>query len=487
MAKLQFNTYWNDKQKKALSILLDHNNWITDLWYWGGAGWAKSYTWVAWQWMVRNKYPWTRGFFWRKELKRLKQTTLQTYFKFLSDYNIPKAQHWIYNAQDSTIRFSNGSEILLLDLSYMPSDPLYTRFGSLELTDWFADEIAEIDSDCLKILKTRIWRQKNEEYRLIPKFLGSFNPDKWHVYRDYYLPDKNWTLPEYRMFIPALATDNKKLAKSYIEQLMRSDEVTKQRLLYGNFEYDDTPWRLFDYQAINNLWNNAKNDWETFVSCDVARFGKDKTVIILWKWWHIEKIIELAVSSTVQVVEEIKKLQQLHSFALSSVVVDEDGVWWGIVDSLWCRGFINNSKAISPKNSSKVAYKKRNYKNLKTQCYFMLSEKVNSWAISIEPDYCKDKLVQELDIIVQTHIDDDTTLQIISKDQIKEKIGRSPDYSDAMMMRMVFDLSVRWPEWQVIQWNDWIIDTFEIDDMWQLPEDMEEEETQFEEVEMSPY
>jgi hypothetical protein len=43
------------------------------------------------------------------------------------------------------------------------------------------------------------------------------------------------------MFIPALATDNKKLPKTYIEQLMRSDEVTKQRLLYGNFEYDDTP------------------------------------------------------------------------------------------------------------------------------------------------------------------------------------------------------------------------------------------------------
>jgi hypothetical protein len=74
------------------------------------------------------------------------------------------------------------------------------------------------------------------------------------------LPDKNGTLPEYRMFIPALATDNKKLPKTYIEQLMRSDEVTKQRLLYGNFEYDDTPGRLFDYQAINNLWNNAKND-----------------------------------------------------------------------------------------------------------------------------------------------------------------------------------------------------------------------------------
>lgn len=487
MAKLKFDTYGNAKQKQALSILLDHTNWITDLGYGWWAGWAKSYTGVSWQWMVRNKYPWTRGFFWRKELKRLKQTTLATYFKFLNDYEIPKAQHWVYNAQDSVIKFANGSEILLLDLSYMPSDPLYTRFGSLELTDWFADEIAEIDSDCLKILKTRIWRQKNEEYNLIPKFLGSFNPDKGHVYRDYYLPDKNGTLPEYRMFIPALATDNKKLPKTYIEQLMRSDEVTKQRLLYGNFEYDDTPGRLFDYQAINNLWNNAKNDWEVFVSCDVARFGKDKTVIMLWKGWHIEKIIELASSSTVQVCEEIRKLQQLHSFPLSRCVVDEDGVWWGVVDSLWCRGFINNSKAISPANSNKVSYKKRNYKNLKTQCYFLLAEKVNQWQISIEPDYFKDKLVQELDIIVQTHIDDDTTLQIISKDEIKEKIGRSPDYSDAMMMRCVYDLTTRWPEWQVIQGKTELIDSFEIDDRWMLPEDMEIEETEYNEPINNPY
>jgi hypothetical protein len=38
-----------------------------------------------------------------------------------------------------------------------------------------------------------------------------------------------------------LATDNKRLPKSYIEQLSKANEVTKQRLLYGNFDYDDSP------------------------------------------------------------------------------------------------------------------------------------------------------------------------------------------------------------------------------------------------------
>ena len=385
--------------------------------------------------MARNRYPWTRGFFWRKELKRLKQTTLATYFKFLTDYNIPKAQHWVYNAQDSVIKFSNGSEILLLDLSYMPSDPLYTRFGSLELTDGFADEIAEIDSDCLKILKTRIWRQKNEEYGLIPKFLGSFNPDKWHVYRDYYLADKNGTLPHYRMFIPALATDNKKLAKTYIEQLERSDEVTKQRLLYWNFEYDDTPWRLFDYKALTNLWNNGRRTGEYYVSGDVARKGKDKAVIYLWNWWHLEKVIEFATCTTVEIENEVKKLQVLHWFPMSRVVLDDDWVGWWPVDHLWCVGFVNNSSAIIQQGTETA-----NYKNLKTQCYFLTAKLVNEWSISIEPDYFKDKLIQELDVVVELNMDKDQKKEICDKAYVKEKIGRSPDYADALMMRAVFVL-----------------------------------------------
>lgn len=37
-------------------------------------------------------------------------------------------------------------------------------------------------------------------------------------------------------------------------------------------------------------------------------------------------------------------------------------------------------------------------------------------------------------------MDSDTKLSIISKEDIKDKIGRSPDYSDALMMRMYFEI-----------------------------------------------
>lgn len=440
MATLQFDTYWNDKQKYALSILLDNSNWITDIWYGWWAWWAKSYTWVAWQWMIRNKYPWTRGFFWRKELKRLKQTTLATYFKFCDDYNIPESQRWVYNAQNSEINFANWSQILLLDLSYLPSDPLYTRFWSLELTDWFADEIAEIDSQCLMILKTRIWRQKNEEYWLLPKFLWTFNPDKWHVYRDYYKAYKEWTLPNYRVFIPALATDNKKLPKVYIEQLMKADEVTQQRLLYWNFDYDDTPWRLFDYNSILNMWDNIAINWEKYISCDVARKGKDQSVIWKWNWLELYEVKKEALSNLKDLSDTIKLECQKDSIKLMNVIVDENWVGWWVIDNLRCQWFINNASPLqSPKvNLSNV----RNYENLKTQCYFKLADYVNTGKIkiSVNDEEFKEKLTEELDIIVEIWLDSDWKIKIIKKEDIIQKLWRSPDYADMLMMRMFYEL-----------------------------------------------
>lgn len=439
--KLQFNTYWNDKQKLALEYLFWHPE-ITELGYGWWAGWWKSYTGVFWQWAMCNKYPWYRGFFGRQELKRLKQTTLATYFKFLWDYSIPESQKGIYNAQDSVIKFSNWSEILLLDLAYLPSDPLYTRFWSLELTGGYIDESAEIDEQCISILSTRVGRQKNEEYGLAPKILEWFNPDKWQVYRRYYKPWKEWVLPSYRMFIPALATDNKRLPKSYIEQLKKTNEVTQQRLLYGNFDYDDTPWRLFDYNSILNMWSNPAINGDKYLSIDVARKGKDSTVIFEWDWLEVTGIKQEKVSQMQELSDYIRKEYQWKVQA-RNMIADENWVWWGLIDNLRCQWFINNARPVEPKRANIST--KRNYDMLKTQCYFKLAEYVNTWKIRISVDNpaIKDKLVEELDIIVEMWLDQDSKIKIIKKEDIIAKLWRSPDFSDAMMMRMYYEVMKR--------------------------------------------
>ena len=103
---------------------------------------------------------------------------------------------------------------------------------------------------------------------------------------------------------------------------------------------------------------------DKYISCDVARFGADRTVIMVWEGLHLRKIQTLLKSSVNEVVEAVKVLQQEYQVNLRNIIVDEDGVGGGVKDYLRCQGFVNNSRAL----------KNENYQNLKTQCYYKLAD-----------------------------------------------------------------------------------------------------------------
>lgn len=430
---LQFKA--NLKQGQALRYLLD--DVTTEVWYWGAAWGGKSYLWVFWVRMMCTKYPQTRWFFWRKELTNLRKTTLNSYYKFLGEYDIPESNRGKLNWQDNTIRFDNWSEILLLDLAYQPSDPLYTRFGSLELTGWFIDESNEVDAQAIMILNTRVGRQNNSKYWIKPKVLETFNPDKGHVYERYYKAYKSRTLPEYRQFIPALATDNPHIDQNYIEQLQKADETTKQRLLYWNFDYDDTAGKLFTYNEIYDSFNiTIAPDTRKYLSCDIARLWNDNTVIWYWKGLELIQIFSYNGLTTDITSAKIKELEQEYRIPRANIIIDSDWVGWWVADQLrWCVNFINNWKAIDE------FWKTNNFGNLKTQCYFKLKELMEKRWLRINAEWKhKDSLMQELSNILLKNELSDTKIMLESKDDMKRRIGRSPDIADMVMMRMYYEI-----------------------------------------------
>ena len=237
------------------------------------------------------------------------------------------------NSQTNIITFKNGSLIFLMDMSHQPSDPLYTRFGGLELTGAFVDESNENNVMAIEILKTRLGRGRNKEYGLIPKLLETFNPSKNHVYTRYYKPWKDGKLPAHRIFITALATDNTYLDDSYIEQLKNADKVTRERLLYGNFEYDDDPAKLFEYDKICDIFSTERVDKprrQNYLTCDVARMGRDKTVIMIWLGLHIHKVFSYPKTTTTKVRDLILENCRKYKIPHSNVMIDEDGVGGGV-------------------------------------------------------------------------------------------------------------------------------------------------------------
>lgn len=421
------------KQYEAWEYLTD--DITTELGYGGGASGGKSYLGCVWITTMCLAYPDTAWLIGRKELTNLKRTTIITLFKVFKDFGLNTTMYQ-YNQQNNIITFSNGSQIFFLDLGYKPSDPLFTRLGGLELTGAFVDEANEIPIEAINILKTRLGRRGT----LKPKILETFNPDKGHVYSRYYRPHKEGKLPPHRKFIPALATDNPYTTEEYLDQLRNSDKITKERLLFGNFEYDDDPSILVNTDAFEDLFTNTVNRKEKFLSIDVARYGKDKTAIGLWNGYELSKVYIYEKYGIDQLSDIIKTLASQEQIPYSHIIIDEDGIGGGLVDNLrGVKGFMGNSIPFEIWDTRQFKFIPANFQNLKAQCYFTLTDMINNHKLSVKDETIKELLREDLSAIRQKNQDSDGKLAIISKDDMKDIIGRSPDISDMMMMRMYFE------------------------------------------------
>ena len=422
------------KQHLAFQYLTDDTT--TEIGYGGSANSGKSYLMCYWLTIMCLQYPKTRYGFGRKELKTLKRTTLLTLFKVFEECGIDD-RFFKYNQQQDVITFSNGSQIFLVELTFQPRDPHYTRFGGMELTGAAVDESNECSHESIEILSTRIGRCMNKEYGLKPKVLETFNPDKGHVYRRFHKPEKEDKLEPHVKFIRALPTDNPSVTQDYIDQLKKRDKVTVERLLYGNFEYDDDPSALMDYDSICNIFHNDEvQEGMKFITCDIARFGKDKTTIFVWSGFRVIHIETIQKGDLVFTSNTIHQVATKYYVERSNIIVDEDGVGGGVVDMLRCKGFVSNKSPIKRGNGD------HNYNNLKSQCYFMLAKFVNERRIWIQTDNnsIKDELMQELEVVKKDNLYKEGKNAVLKKEVVKDMIVRSPDYSDALMMRIWFEL-----------------------------------------------
>lgn len=419
------------KQSEALTYLQDSST--KEILFGGGAGGGKSMLGAYWILKSAFKYPNTRWLIGRAVLKTLKETTLNTLFEVMKAQGLEKDIHYTLNLSNNTLTLFNGSQILFKDLYQYPSDLNFDELGSLEITGAFVDEANQITEKCKDILRSRI-RFKLNEFNLIPKILYTCNPAKNWTYIQFFKPHKENALPENKKFIQSLVTDNVNISPHYIESLRTLDKVSRERLLYGNWEYEDDKSKLINYESILDMFTNSfAEGGKKYISCDVARFGNDRTTILIWDNYKVIDYKILKNQSITDLATEIKKISFDHKIPMSQIIIDEDGVGGGLVDILKCKGFVNNSKALNGEN----------YFNLKSQCYYKLSELINENKISWQniDSNTKQSLIEELEQVKAKDIDKDGKLAIISKDKIKETLGRSPDISDALMLRCYYEIS----------------------------------------------
>ena len=415
---------YNEKQKLALKYLSIESD-IWQVLYGGAASGGKSFLGCDWQIKRRLKYPGTRGLIGRAELKKLRLSTMATFFELCAQYGLVAGRDYTYNGQDHVINWYNGSQTILMDLADMPSDAEFQRFGSIEITDYFVDEAGEVSEKCIAILASRV------RYKLVndkPKGLLTCNPHKGWLYNDFYNAKRNGTIRSDREFIQALPTDNPHISPVYLQSLQLLPDIDRKRLLEGDWDYDETKDRLYEYDDLLRCFRPSTTLGDKFITADIARMGDDRTVIVVWNNLHAEKFVVLKHKPINEVVDTINDLFKNHSVRLSNVLVDEDGIGGGAVDYLRCKGFLNGSKSV-----------RDNYMNLKSDCYFKLGELITNNLITFESTH-KDTIVKELEMIRREKLDSDGKLRVTNKEDLKKRHGISPDFADAIMMRAFYEL-----------------------------------------------
>lgn len=295
----------------------------------GGAGGGKSFLIGLLVAIACKKYPGTRWGLARKELKSLKQTTLATLISKVHRVLGISENDYKLNLLDSTLEYTNGSSILLLDLTAKPSDPEMESLGSLELTGAFVDEVGEVNKKAYNILESRVNRWMNDEYNITGKVVASCNPSPGFVRQEYY--DKynhlgggrvqRWKsgnvyvngarLDAYSVYIRSTVLDNPFIDQNYVEGLKRLPPQERKRLLDGNWDYMDEDDSLFPMALVDKMTvydvpkferdedgnfiddDGKPKKFNKFIGIDPSDSGKDDTVVTLVEEGIITEQLEI--------------------------------------------------------------------------------------------------------------------------------------------------------------------------------------------------
>lgn len=217
-------------------------------------------------------------------------------------------------------------------------------------------------------------------------------------------------------------------------------------------EYVDNAGSLFKYTALLDLFSNTiTKTEEKYLIIDVAGDGSDKTVFSFWlglECYRIEVFEHLNSESIINYAREYASQERIP---YSQICVDAIGEGASVGSSSLLNGIVAYKSShgafrtdIDPVRLPNVHYASHaplisEYKNLRSQCVFVLAQHVNDHKIAVKVDdvRIKERIIEEL-ALYQDASTGDGKRMATQKEDIKALLGRSPDISDTLVMRMFF-------------------------------------------------
>ena len=177
-----------------------------------------------------------------------------------------------------------------------------------------------------------------------------------------------------------------------------------------------------DESCSRNITDDRLRPFETIMGVDVARGGMDSTILAIRRGKKLLRIIPLSSSlASTEVASQI--IFHAKEFRVSKVFVDDTGGYGsGVIDNLkFQKNFM-----IEGINYSRKARDERRYKNIRSEMYIKMRDWVRDGGKLInDPRLKQDLMIPKVHFLAGK-------FQMEEKEQIRKRLGRSPDRADAL-------------------------------------------------------
>ena len=199
---------------------------------------------------------------------------------------------------------------------------------------------------------------------------------------------------------------------------------------------DDTLIPLRDVEAAVKRQTQIPPDTTPVMGVDVARFGNDKTVIIIRHGPRVIYIDELRKSDIVNTTGAV--ITAALKYQLKDIIVDEIGVGAGVLDNLKADKRFNAQGL----NGSNAPSNTEKYLNLRAEVFDGLRQRFADGDISIPND---PELISQMASLTYKY-NARGQLQLESKDAIRSSGRQSPDKADAIALAFTSEATMPEPK-----------------------------------------
>lgn len=183
----------------------------------------------------------------------------------------------------------------------------------------------------------------------------------------------------------------------------------------------------------SNLIEPSENGFKV-LGVDVARYGGDRTVVAFNSEGHIEILGSYNTMDTMEVAATVHKIALDHK--VDQVRVDGVGVGGGVVDRLvQLAQSVDHAYVVVEMTAGAVAPDRTLHRNARAYWYDATKQQLRNGLIDLPvgpKGSDSELLVQELGMI--RYMYPNGVLQIESKEDIRRRGDKSPDYVDAIVM-----------------------------------------------------